>query len=32
MGPKKDKASGSAEGVEGEDPTVFLSNYTKFCK
>lgn len=33
MGPKPAaKAAGGAEGVEGEDPATFLSNYQKFCK
>ena len=33
MGPKPAaKAGAGAEGVEGEDPATFLSNYQKFCK
>ena len=34
MGPKKKDApkGGGAEGVEGEDPKVLLSNYQKFAK
>ncbi len=34
MPPKKkpDAKKGDGEEVEGEDPTVFLSNYQKYCK
>lgn len=32
MGPKKEAKKAGAEDVEGEDPTVLLSNYQKFCK
>jgi len=32
MGPKPAAKAGAAEGVEGEDPAAFLSNYQKFCK
>ena len=32
MGPKKESKGPAGEAAEGEDPAVFLSNYTKFCK
>lgn len=32
MGPKKEAKKAGAEDVEGEDPTVLLANYQKFCK